>query len=59
MLLFFIDSSYYIRDNRAIILLDPNAMFFQEVPEFIDNKGVYNTLYLLRLVPEILVEILL
>jgi hypothetical protein len=59
MLLLFIDSSYYIRDNRAIILLDPNAMLSQEVLEFMDNKGVYGTLYLLRPVPEILAEVLL
>jgi hypothetical protein len=31
----------------------------QEIPEFTDNKGVYDTLYLFRLVPEILAEILL
>jgi hypothetical protein len=59
MLLFFINSSYYIRDNRTIILLDPNAMPSQEVPEFMDNRGVYNTLYLFCLVPEILAEIFL
>jgi hypothetical protein len=59
MLLFFIDSSYYIRDNKTIILLDPNVMPSQEVPEFTDDKKVYNTLYLLRLVPEIITETLL
>jgi hypothetical protein len=59
MLLLFIDSSYYIRDNRVIILLDPNTIPSQEIPEFMDNKGVYGTLYLLRLIPEILAEILL
>jgi hypothetical protein len=31
----------------------------QEVPEFTDDRGVYGTLYLFRLVPEILAEILL
>jgi hypothetical protein len=55
MLFLFIDNSYYIRDNRAAILLDPNAMPSQEVPEFTDNRRVYGALYLLRLVPEILV----
>jgi hypothetical protein len=59
MLLLFINSSYYIRDNRAIILLDPNAMPSQEVPEFTDNKGVYGTLYFFRLILKILAEILL
>jgi hypothetical protein len=59
MLLLFIDSSYYIRDNRVIILLDPNTIPSQEIPEFMDNKGVYGTLYLLRLIPETLAEILL
>jgi hypothetical protein len=59
MLLLFIDSSYYIRDNRTIILLDPNAMPSQEVPEFTDNRKVYGTLYLLRLVPEVLAEVFL
>jgi hypothetical protein len=59
MLLLFIDSSYYIRDNKAVILLDPNTVPSQEVPEFTDNRGVYGALYLLRLVPEILAEILL
>jgi hypothetical protein len=59
MLFLFIDSSYYIRDNKAVILLDLNAVPSQEIPEFMDNKGVYNALYLLRLVPKILAEILL
>ena len=59
MLLFFIDGSYYIRDNRAVILLDPNAVSSQEVPEFTDDRGVYNTLYLLRPVPKVLAEVLL
>jgi hypothetical protein len=58
MLFFFIDNSYYIKDNRAIILLDPNAVPSQEIPEFTDNKRVYGTLYLFRLVPKILAEIL-
>jgi hypothetical protein len=59
MLLLFINSSYYIRDNRAVILLDPNAVSSQEVPEFTDDRGVYNTLYLLRPVPKVLAEVLL
>jgi hypothetical protein len=59
MLLFFINSSYYIRDNKTIILLDPNAVLSQEVPEFTDDRRVYGTLYLFCLVPEILAEILL
>jgi hypothetical protein len=59
MLFFFIDSSYYIRDNKATILLDPNAVLSQEVPEFTDNRGVYSILYFFRLVPEVLAEIFL
>jgi hypothetical protein len=59
MLLFFIDSSYYIRDNRTAIFLDPNAVLSQEILEFTDNKRVYSTLYLFRPIPEILAEILL
>jgi hypothetical protein len=59
MLFLFIDSSYYIRDNRVIILLDLNTVLSQEIPEFTDNKRVYGTLYLLRLIPKILAEILL
>jgi hypothetical protein len=59
MLLFFIDSSYYIRDNRATILLDPNAILSQEIPEFTDNRRVYGALYLFRPVLEVLAEILL
>jgi hypothetical protein len=59
MLLFFIDNSYYIRDNKTAILFDPNAVLSQEVPEFTDDRRVYGTLYLLRLVPEILAEIFL
>jgi hypothetical protein len=31
----------------------------QEVPEFMDNRRVYSTLYLFRLVPEVLAEIFL
>jgi hypothetical protein len=59
MLLLFINNSYYISDNRAAILLDPNTMPSQEVPEFTDNKRIYDTLYLFCPVPEILAEILL
>jgi hypothetical protein len=59
MLLLFINSNYYIRDNKAIILLDPNIMLSQEVPEFINNKRVYGILYLFRLVPEILAKVFL
>jgi hypothetical protein len=59
MLLFFINSSYHIRDNRTTILLDPNTMPSQEVLEFTDNRRVYSALYLFRLVPEILAEIFL
>jgi hypothetical protein len=59
MLFLFINNSDYIRNNKAIVLLDPNAVASQEIPEFTDNRRVYGALYLLRLVPEILAEILL
>jgi hypothetical protein len=59
MLLLFIDSNYYIRDNKAAILLDPNTMLSQEVLEFTDDRRVYSVLYLLHLVPKILAEIFL
>jgi hypothetical protein len=59
MLLLFIDNSYYIRDNKAAILLDPNTMLSQEIPEFTDDRRVYSALYLLCPVPEVLAEVLL
>jgi hypothetical protein len=59
MLLLFINSSYYIKDNRTTIILDPNIMLSQEVLEFMDDKRVYGALYLFRPIPKVLAEIFL